>query len=232
MSATAGRDTDVPSLEPVARGRVGGVLAVVANAIPLFGVLLWGWDVGFLMALFWAENLVLGGINVGRMLAADPANPFFWVFKLFLIPFFCVHFGMFTAGHGLFVSQLFTHGTDGGDLVMPWELLSTFIAHYPALPMALAGIALVHVVHTWADFVSTGAYRRVSPMALMFQPYGRIVVLHVTLIFGGFAVEALGEPLAALVVLLVLKTAIDLGLWVFGGTPGAKDGKLAQRLQL
>ena len=48
----------------------------------------------------------------------------------------------------------------------------------------------------------------------------------------GFAVEALGEPLAALVVLLVLKTAIDLGLWVFGGTPGAKDGKLAQRLQL
>lgn len=232
MSATSGRGDAVPRLEPVARGRMGGVLAVLANAIPLFGVLLWDWDVGFLMALFWAENLVLGAINVGRMLAADPGNPFFWAFKLFLVPFFCVHFGMFTAGHGLFVSQLFTHGTDGGELVMPWVLLSDFIAYYPAMPLALAGIALVHLVHTWVDFISTGAYRRVNPMALMFQPYGRIVVLHVTLIFGGFAVEALGEPLAALVLLLVLKTGIDLGLWVFGGTPGAKDSQLAKRLQV
>ncbi|MAL02984.1 MAG: hypothetical protein CL625_01715 [Arenimonas sp.] len=231
MSATAGRD-EVPRLEPFARGRLGGVLTVLANAIPLFGVLLWGWDVGFLMALFWAENLVLGGINVGRMLAADPANVFYWAFKLFLIPFFCVHFGMFTAGHGLFVMQLFTGGGGPDDLEMPWDLLSSFVALYPALPAALAGIALVHLVHTWADFISTGAYRRVNPMALMFQPYSRIVVLHVTLIFGGFAVEALGEPLAALVVLLALKTAIDLGLWVFGGTPGAKDSALAKRLQV
>lgn len=232
MSATTGQGTDVPSLEPVVRGRLGGVLAVLANAVPLLGVLFWDWDVGFLMALFWAENVVLGGINVGRMLAADPSNIAFWAFKLFLVPFFCVHFGLFTAGHGLFVAQLFTGGTGGSDLQTPWDLLSRFVAHYPALPAALAGIAVVHVMHTWVDYISNGAYRRVSPMVLMFQPYGRIVVLHVTLIFGGFAVEALGEPLAALVLLLVLKTAIDLGLWVFGGTVGAKDSKLAQRLQL
>lgn len=232
MSVAAGQGDELPSLEPVARGRLGGVLAVLANAIPLAGVLWWGWDVGFLMALFWAENLVLGGINAGRMLAASPTSVLFWAVKLFLIPFFCFHFGMFTAGHGLFVASLFAGGGVDGGLELPWDLLSHFVAVYPTLPLALAGIALVHVAHTWVDFVATGAYRRVAPMALMFQPYGRIVVLHVTLIFGGFAVQALGAPVAALVLLLVLKTAIDLGLWVFGGTPGAKDSALARRLQV
>lgn len=232
MSAEAGQGEEVPSLEPRARGRLGGVLAVAANAIPLAGVLWWGWDVGFLMALFWAENLVLGGINVGRMLAAMPGSVALWAMKLFVVPFFCIHFGMFTAGHGLFVSALFAGGAPAGDLEMPWDLLSRFMAQYPALPAALAAVTPVHLVHTWVDFVSTGAFRRVNPMALMFQPYGRIVVLHVTLIFGGFMVQAAGAPVAALVLLLVLKTGIDLGLWVFGGTPGAKDSRLAGQLKL
>jgi hypothetical protein len=231
VSVAAGQGDELPSLEPRTRGRLGGILVVVANAIPLVGVLWWGWDVGLLMALFWAENLVLGAINVGRMLVASPGSVGHWAMKLFLVPFFCVHFGMFTAGHGLFVAALFA-GVEPGGLDMPWVLLSRFAEIYPALPLALAGITLVHLVHTWVDLISNGAYRRVGPNALMFQPYGRIVVLHVTLIFGGFMVQGLGAPVAALVLLLVLKTAIDLGLWVFGGTQGARDSRLADPLRL
>ena len=39
-----------------------------------------------------------------------------------------------------------------------------------------------------------------------------MVALHVAIIFGGWAILGLDAPLLALVVLIVLKTAIDLGL--------------------
>jgi len=42
------------------------------------------------------------------------------------------------------------------------------------------------------------------------QPYARVVVLHITILAGGFAFMALHAPAAALVVLVALKTAMDL----------------------
>ena len=44
----------------------------------------------------------------------------------------------------------------------------------------------------------------------MMQPYGRLVVLHLAVLFGGWLVLALGSPLAALVLLVGLKTAADV----------------------
>jgi len=55
--------------------------------------------------------------------------------------------------------------------------------------------------------VRSGEYQRASLNALMAQPYGRVVVLHLTVLFGGWVVMLLGSPLFALVLLVVLKTA-------------------------
>jgi hypothetical protein len=54
------------------------------------------------------------------------------------------------------------------------------------------------------------SYLAVSPSGQMGEPYSRVVVLHVTILASGFLIEILGTPLAALVLLVVLKTAIDL----------------------
>jgi hypothetical protein len=45
---------------------------------------------------------------------------------------------------------------------------------------------------------------------LMGAPYGRIVVLHVTLIASGFLVQALQAPVAGALLLIGLKLAYDL----------------------
>jgi hypothetical protein len=45
---------------------------------------------------------------------------------------------------------------------------------------------------------------------LMSQPYGRIVVLHLTIMGGGFLMMALGSPTVGLVLLVVLKIGLDL----------------------
>ena len=44
----------------------------------------------------------------------------------------------------------------------------------------------------------------------MNAPYGRVILLHVVILFGGFAVQALHSPAWALVLLVGLKIAIDL----------------------
>ena len=44
----------------------------------------------------------------------------------------------------------------------------------------------------------------------MTAPYSRVVVLHVTVLVGGFLADSLGAPLGALILLIVLKTVIDL----------------------
>ena len=44
----------------------------------------------------------------------------------------------------------------------------------------------------------------------MFMPYSRIVILHVVIIFGGALTVAMGQGLAMLVLLVLIKIGFDL----------------------
>jgi hypothetical protein len=44
----------------------------------------------------------------------------------------------------------------------------------------------------------------------MGQPYVRVFVMHITILGGGFLSMALGSPAALLLVLVLLKTAVDV----------------------
>ena len=79
---------------------------LLANAVPLLGVVFSHWTVFSVVLLYWCENVVVGAFNVLRMLCAQPRNAPLWAGKLFLIPFFMVHYGMFTFVHGIFVFTL------------------------------------------------------------------------------------------------------------------------------
>ncbi|MDZ7706959.1 MAG: DUF6498-containing protein [Trueperaceae bacterium] len=61
-------------------------------------------------------------------------------------------------------------------------------------------------VRTW---LVAGERAGVSPSALMRRPYGRVMILHVTLLASAFAVTALGAPLGALVLMVALKIVVD-----------------------
>jgi hypothetical protein len=52
--------------------------------------------------------------------------------------------------------------------------------------------------------------RSLSPVELMFRPYGRVVILHVVILFGGAVALFLGAPVIALILLIGLKIKIDL----------------------
>ena len=84
------------------------LLALIgANLIPLGGVFFFGWGVTFIVLLYWIENLIAGFYNILKIaiLKTDQATDNLQ--KLFIIPFFCVHYGGFCAGHGFFLTVFF-----------------------------------------------------------------------------------------------------------------------------
>jgi hypothetical protein len=196
---------------------IGAVVAlVVANLIPLIGVLFFGWSVWNILVIYWLENGIVGVINVLKMSVAtgDEVTPGVTLMvngrpatsatKMGLIPFFIVHYGIFWFVHGIFVLTLpafFSLMSDDG---MTLDL-------GPVVFAALS-LAISHGLSFWWNFLHGGEYRRTTAAALMFAPYKRLVALHITIIFGAFAVMFTGAPAAAVAVLVAIKTAIDLGL--------------------
>ena len=179
----------------------------LANALPIAGVLLLGWKVFPLVLLYWLENVVVGGFNVGKLLLARPQEPAYSVGKLFLIPFFIFHFGMFTLLHGVFVFALF-----GAKTLPRFDSLAELPAAIHAYHLGWGVLALVvsHGLSFYWNYFQNGEYRRASLPILMMQPYARLVVLHLAVLFGGWIVLTLGSPLLALLVLVALKTAADV----------------------
>lgn len=209
---------------------VAVAVLILTNLIPLAGVLWLGWNLMLILALYWAENGIVGVINVLKILMAQgtgtAGGPFArmtvngrpWVnlSRVSTAGFFTIHYGLFWVVHGLFVFTFIPamtgaqfSGPDGAPVGEPLEVpLSA-----PDLPILLAGVvglAISHGVSFWTNYIGRAEYRSLSPAQLMNQPYSRLVVMHMTIIFGAFVSVFLGTPIGSLLVLVVLKTALDL----------------------
>ena len=209
------------------------LLALIAvNLIPLVGVLHWDWSVFEIVFLYWCENLILGFITVLKMLTAFPstddggmsikipgkggerqiplpvpllAGKFMFAVKLFLIPFFIFHYGMFCMGHGTFIFAIFGDESFGNiDLWTLNELLAG------PLLIALGALFLSHMYSFLINYLGSGEFRRTNPMNLMMTPYSRIIVLHLTIIAGGGVAMVMGSPFWLLALLIGLKVLMDV----------------------
>ena len=170
---------------------------VAANCFPLAGVMFLGWTIGGIMLLFWLENAIVGAFNVLRMGYAAKEEPKDSVKKVMVIPFFMAHYGLFTMVHGMFVFTLFVSGSPTG-------------LGAGGFLLALLALVVSHGVSFVTNYIGQDEYRHVTAMDLMERPYGRVLVLHVAILFGGFAVMATGQTLIALLLLVVIKIAFDI----------------------
>jgi hypothetical protein len=184
---------------------------LAANALALYGILFLEWPAFPLIALFWMENVVIGVLNALRMLLVDPADLALWGGKLLMVPFFCFHYGLFTAIHGTFVFGFFGgegfRGFGGG--LWPGDAALHAISEF-GLGLPLAVLAASHLFSFFWNYLWRGEFRRATLNELMQRPYARVVVLHLAIIFGGWLVMALGSPKWALILLLALKIGFDV----------------------
>jgi len=186
---------------------LGMLLAM--NLIPLGGAIFAGWDVGFILLVYWAENVVIGVINVAKLAMAQGGTGRFDPACIPMIPFFMVHYGMFCFGHGVFVLVLSQGGLQGAGFD-PFTALPQRLKGELLIPVI--GLAISHGVSFFQNYIGKGEYRERSAAAQMLAPYGRIVILHVVILFGGFVVMLLGSALPLLILLVLIKIVIDLAL--------------------
>jgi hypothetical protein len=132
--------------------------------------------------------------------------------------FFLAHYGIFWSVHGTFVFALplFLGTADapglGGDPFSRPSTGSFGELDWSSVTIAAAALFLSHGASFLFNYIGRGEYITASPTGQMGAVYGRVVVLHLTIIFGAFAVAFLGSPVGALLILVGLKTAFDLGL--------------------
>ena len=198
--------------------RASALSLLVANGLPLLGVLLWGWSLFTVVVIYWAENIIIGLINILKLITCGSSEieredfPYQRGAKFFCVPFFTVHYGIFCLVHGVFVFVLL--GGEEGEFAGPlgnWSEKFELLRETGSL-WAMGGLAVSHFFSFVRNYLVGGEYRRVGLTILMIQPYGRIVVLHLAIIFGVFAIILLGSPIWLLVILIVGKTALDLAL--------------------
>lgn len=181
---------------------------VAANLVPLLGVVVLDWDVFSVVFLFWIENVIVGLFNVLRMVWVERGAERAPVAKIVLIPFFVFHYGMFTLVHGVFVFAMF--GRVAAQSGFPTvENVTDVIVEYH-LWVAVLVLALSHGYSFVRNYVAGQEYRHVTLRQLMAQPYGRIMVLHLTILGGGLLVMALQLPAVAVAILVGLKVSIDV----------------------
>ena len=108
------------------------LVLIVVNLLPVGGVLWFDWSVLEILLLYWTESVIIGAINVLRMLASRADNVLAGFrgrrgkvppamtsnrggrlpmprrgLKAFLVPFFIIHYGMFCYAHLTAVASIF-----------------------------------------------------------------------------------------------------------------------------
>jgi hypothetical protein len=264
------------------------VLLVAANAVPLAGVLFFGWSLWTILVLYWVENGIVGFWTLPRILLAQgtvaddmasaaragvrrwsgmvaarggvpaaerekvaaalqgaldveissaPTMPgLLSLGSLLRVPmalFFLFHYGLFWFVHGVFVFVLPTFAAFGSAVSGPLVVepgsgppffpgaLEDVVGQsawgdvvWSSVLLGAAGLFLAHGVSFFVNYLQKGEYLRTSAARAMGQPYGRVVILHVTILFGAFAIALLGAPVAMLLVLVIGKTLLDLSLYL------------------
>ena len=207
------------------------VLTLVAyTALPLVGVLWLGWDWREIVLLYWLENISLGAAMFVTLLRTARATPVATpapettpaettptettptdttdpttqhpAAGLMLAFFFSVHYGMFTLVHGVFVYLLITGGLGPATVT--------------DRPLNLGGVLLVWAIGGAVQVVAAviGPLPHKRGTSLMMSAYPRIIVLHLTIILGVFAIIILQWGAAAAIVLIAIHALITVMTWM------------------
>ncbi len=195
---------------------------IIANAVPIFGVIFLGWETIDILFIYWFESLIIGVFNVLKMLLTNVfeqekkpfylnliANIFLFPVKCLVILFFIFHYGGFMLAHGVFLLFFFAHVPESL-FQTPANLIPFIIALVLKLKYALLSLFLSHGISFVKNFLFSREGKDNKEKDFMFNPYKRIIVMHLTIVFFAGITMATGNNIFALIGLIIIKTIADL----------------------
>ena len=196
------------------------LFVLLINAVPLVGVKMFGWSVGVVLMLYWVENLLTAAFTTARIALhrALTRKRGHWRGGTLgskvnnkpsssgLLGEYALMAFVFTLAHGIFVVAIvFLIGENKP------ELENWTFSYEQFRQGALQMLALMS-----ADFLIDALQMRSRSFAWI-KAYtekrmGRVLILHLAIIFGMGAMAMTESPFAVLYVLIGLKTLWDLAV--------------------
>ncbi|MBP1921927.1 hypothetical protein J2751_000924 [Halorubrum alkaliphilum] len=214
--------------DPRSDPTLGAVLA--GNAAALAGVVLFGFDLHTLLVVYWIETGVIGAsiaAKIRRSEATDDPNELpDWEYSP-------MGGGSRSVRELAGASNRTVLGQFLGTYAVFWTLLGAIVISIPddvagidpgsplVVVAATVGLAATHVVSYRVEYLGRREYERTGPVALMIAPFDHLLVLFVTVWLGSIPVRLFGEPVGALVVMVLAKTYADVRAHGHGGTNGS-----------
>ena len=218
-------DSSTPNAPPAQSvsylgARLRGILTVLLiNAVPIVGVLRFGWSVTNVLVLYWFENLLIAvctcvRIAVHRQLTQKRG---YWrggqigvkvngqTLKSGLLGEYAAMAFLFTFAHGIFVGAITLILSQNFPDDPRWQVSLVQIGHGVLAISVMLGLELVADLFTIRS--RSFAWMRTYVEGRM----GRVIVLHLAIIFGMMAMAATHSPLGILYVLIGLKTLTEFG---------------------
>ena len=181
------------------------LLAILfGNVLSIWMALTQGWSLHQIMWIYWGQSVVIGVMNVIRMLSLKEFStegmrmnekpvPETASAKRQVAAFFAFHYGFFHFVYAVFLWQeMPLNEIAAGTAMLMMGCVSAFVGTH--------SYSLMHNM--------TVDFREKKPNlgTIMFYPYMRIIPMHMTIIFGGMF-SGLG-----LTLFMVLKTLADMGM--------------------
>lgn len=187
------------------------LVGLAVDLFPIVGVLVFGWNAVPLVLLYWMENIIAGVMTLPRILISGASySALGLIAGLVMSVFFVFHYGLFCAVHGTFLMVFvgFGEGTIAQQPPIMMDIPAMFAygmqsgLHVEYFVYAI--IAFQVLVFVW-EFLIKGEWKNSNPMAEMFAPYGRIVILHFAIFAGAGALFLLGQPMVGVLALILLR---------------------------
>ncbi len=217
------------------------VTLILANIIPIFGIIFLNRSVFNILFLYWVESAVIGfywilkqivstifGTAIPTIEASAVENidsivkggNIIWriillMFVFCIIAFFIFHFGLFMLGHLMAISALTNSDVWRIILANEWDMLTNAFNGIkilrPLLSWTIICLFISHGTSFFANFIGKREYKKTEIGGLtMLEPYKRIILMQITIIFWAVLIALFNSPKALIVLLVILKILVDL----------------------
>lgn len=199
---------------------------IAANLLPVFGVLVWGWSAFSLLWVYWAEIVIVGAFSLLRLAFARPSIWWLWILKIALSPvvvFLLLPVLMSVGGIAWVIASQAGNdelkaaaaaaiGPYGLDEPNPVETaLQTFVATGDGgMRIAVLALAVSHCIAFVWNYLLRGDCHRADLFDLVAVPILRIWLILGIALLAFVIADWFHAPVAVLVLLIGVKTALDL----------------------
>ncbi|MFH1683752.1 MAG: DUF6498-containing protein [Candidatus Margulisiibacteriota bacterium] len=184
-----------------------GIFLIVANIVPLLGVIFLGWDMLDILSLYWAETAIIGLFNMVMIFYLpnkyEGRSQWFanLMDKISELLDFIVIFVWFVPAQAAIIYFLAKDYLKTP--IDPLEILS-------ATWFALAIILASHGYSFVANFIVKGERKKLANANDLPSYFlSRTLALHGTLLLGLSIISFLGQPLLLLALFIIFKTGVD-----------------------